>query len=70
MTQVIKIFETPELLAESFSEYFADEVRKKDKYNIALSGGSTPKIIFKILAEKYSDKIDWEKVRFFWGDER
>lgn len=70
MTQVIKIFETPELLAESFSEYFADEVRKKDKYNIALSGGSTPKIIFKTLAEKYSDKINWEKVHFFWGDER
>lgn len=70
MNQVIKIFETPELLAESFAQYFCNEVRKKKKYNIALSGGSTPKNFFKTLAEKYSDKVDWEKVHFFWGDER
>ncbi|MBN8568265.1 MAG: 6-phosphogluconolactonase [Ignavibacteria bacterium] len=70
MSQTIKIFETPELLAESFAEYFANEVSKKKKYNIALSGGSTPKIIFKTLAEKYSGKINWKKVHFFWGDER
>lgn len=70
MNSKIKIFDSPELLAESFAEYFASEVRLKDKYNIALSGGSTPEIIFKALADNYSDKIDWTKVHFFWGDER
>lgn len=70
MSLNIKIFDTPELLAESFSAYFADEVAKSSKYNIALSGGSTPKIIFKILAEDYSNKIEWHKVHFYWGDER
>lgn len=66
----IKIFNTPELLADSFAEYFANEVNKSERYNIALSGGSTPKIIFETLAKNYSDKIEWAKVHFFWGDER
>lgn len=39
-------------------------------YSIALSGGSTPKIVFNHLASHYSDNINWKKVRFFWGDER
>jgi 6-phosphogluconolactonase len=46
-------------------------VSNKDKYfNIALSGGSTPKQIFRILSSEYKDTIDWKKVRLFWGDER
>ncbi|MEJ2505729.1 MAG: 6-phosphogluconolactonase, partial [Ignavibacteriaceae bacterium] len=39
-------------------------------FNIALSGGSTPLKIFKILSSEYKDKIDWKIVRIFWGDER
>lgn len=70
MNSNIKIFSSTELLAKSFAAYFANEVRLKDKYNIALSGGSTPEIIFKAIADNYSDKIDWTKVHFFWGDER
>ena len=46
-------------------------VSNKDKYfNIALSGGSTPKEIFRILSSEYKDTIDWKKVQLFWGDER
>ena len=37
---------------------------------ICLSGGSTPKLLFKELADKYADKIDWSHIHFFWGDER
>lgn len=70
MNPNIKVFESPELLAESFAEYFAEETAKKSRYNIALSGGSTPKIIFQALAEEYSNKIEWNKVHFYWGDER
>lgn len=39
-------------------------------FSIALSGGSTPKAIFKRIAEKHSNAIDWSKVLIFWGDER
>lgn len=38
--------------------------------NISLSGGSTPKVIFQMLAEKYSHKINWSVLHFWWGDER
>ncbi|MFA7418320.1 MAG: 6-phosphogluconolactonase [Melioribacteraceae bacterium] len=39
-------------------------------FTVALSGGSTPKAIFKYLAQYYKDKILWNKIKFFWGDER
>jgi len=39
-------------------------------YTIALSGGTTPKKLFSIISEKYSDKIDWGRIQLFWGDER
>ena len=38
---------------------------------VALSGGSTPKAVYKLLTSPpYSEKIDWKKVWLFWGDER
>lgn len=37
--------------------------------NVALSGGSTPKLLFHTIAEKYT-QTDWSKIRFFWVDER
>lgn len=43
--------------------------KTKQCTTIALSGGSTPKLLFRIMAEKYKD-TDWSKCRFFWVDER
>lgn len=38
--------------------------------NVAVSGGSTPKAIFKLMAEDYNDKVNWDRFSFFWVDER
>ena len=59
-------------VAERFAEWMVNWVadQKQEKINIALSGGSTPKVLFQILAAQYRDKMQWEKVHFFWGDER
>lgn len=38
-------------------------------FNVALSGGSTPKAIFNKLAS-CTNKIDWRAVKLFWSDER
>jgi 6-phosphogluconolactonase len=62
-------------LSEKFADWlvnYADEVLKKqDRFTIALSGGSTPKKLYKLLSsDKYKIKIDWSKFHFFWGDER
>ncbi len=41
--------------------------------SILLSGGSTPRALFQLLADPaspYRSRVPWEAVRFFWGDER
>jgi 6-phosphogluconolactonase len=46
----------------------ADEGRT---FSIALSGGSTPKTLFELLAtDPYKSRVDWAKVEVFFGDER
>jgi 6-phosphogluconolactonase len=38
--------------------------------NLAVSGGSTPRLLFEILAAEYNETMPWEAVRIFWVDER
>lgn len=41
------------------------------RFTVALSGGSTPKLLYQLLATpSFSRNIDWKKVLLFWGDER
>jgi 6-phosphogluconolactonase len=43
----------------------------RGRFSIALSGGSTPKVLYGLLgSELYRDQIDWSKVDIFWSDER
>lgn len=72
---MIKVFSDIEELnnfaAEKFVETSAEAIEKRGQFTVALSGGSTPKALFQLLAsDKFSDKIDWSKVFFFFGDER
>ncbi len=41
------------------------------RLSVALSGGSTPKTMFQILAsDEFRGQMPWETVAWFWGDER
>ncbi|HSH20403.1 MAG TPA: 6-phosphogluconolactonase [Draconibacterium sp.] len=40
------------------------------RFDIVLSGGYTPRELFKRLNKKYSESISWERIHFWWGDER
>lgn len=42
----------------------------QERFNILLSGGNTPIKLFKKIAKKYSETIEWERIHFWWGDER
>ena len=68
------IYGSPKKMAEAYSVHILNIVNKTLKnhnfVNIALSGGSTPTLIFDLLAENYQDMIPWENINFFWGDER
>jgi 6-phosphogluconolactonase len=67
----IKIYNSPEETARAFAGFLADDINAcKGLYFIALSGGSTPKILYRILVDEFKNKIDWQKVQFFWGDDR
>ena len=46
-------------------------VAQKGFFTIALSGGSTPKLLFQLLAQApYKDNIPWKKIIIAFGDER
>ncbi|MCU7616318.1 6-phosphogluconolactonase [Chryseobacterium sp. PBS4-4] len=57
--------------ADLFSNLAADSIQKRGKFVVALSGGTSPKSVFELLAtESYAERIEWNKIYFFWVDER
>ncbi len=69
----LRIFDdTASLYAAAAAEYAARAqaaVEKNGRFTVALSGGSTPKPLYSMLAEK-SRSLPWDKSYFFWSDER
>ncbi len=48
-----------------------EAIRKRGRFTVALAGGSTPKSLYRLLSSgQFKDKLNWEKVFFFFGDER
>jgi 6-phosphogluconolactonase len=67
----IIISDSIEELSEQFAQLLLNKLNEsKNYFHVALSGGSTPKIVYKYLSENYRSKIDWGKIKLFWGDER
>src|SRR5262245_48164878 len=57
--------------ADVFRDTAAAAIADRGRFGVALSGGSTPRALFQLLAaEPYRSGIPWEKVHLFWGDER
>jgi 6-phosphogluconolactonase len=72
-TPEIQIFKTSnELFAAAvadFAKLATEAVQKRGRFCVALSGGSTPKAMYSLLATS-STPIPWKSIYFFWGDER
>jgi 6-phosphogluconolactonase len=70
----LKIFLSPEDTASKIAEEITELVTANSQENrntlISLSGGSTPKTLFAKISDEFADKIDWNRVHLFWGDER
>jgi len=56
--------------AELFVDCAAEAVRLRGVARIAISGGSTPKTVFQLIAAEYAAKVPWDKLQLFWVDER
>jgi 6-phosphogluconolactonase len=55
--------------AEEFIRVGRDAIGVQGRFSVALSGGSTPKAVYSLLASKYVD-FAWNRVFLFFGDER
>ena len=71
----IQNFESVEKLsifaAEKFVDIAQDSIAKRGRFAVALSGGSTPKKLYSLLATvPFRSQIEWRKIQFFFGDER
>lgn len=70
----IKIYPTAQHIAEVLASEIASlAIGAKEQgkiFNIALSGGTTPKRLYNVLAEIYAEDIPWEFVHIYWSDER
>jgi len=68
------IYKTLEELNQDLADYVIKiaelAIEENDRFNFVLTGGSSPKELYKTLATACKDRIDWEKVYFFFGDER
>ena len=67
----IRILNTPQELFQAAAAEFISlasmAIRDHEKFSVALSGGSTPKSLYSVLAKA---TLSWEKIFFFWSDER
>src|SRR5208283_1643429 len=57
--------------AERVIALAGEAIRARGRCLVALSGGSTPRPLYELLAtERYAKRIDWSGMHLFWGDER
>ena len=56
--------------AEEVLRAATEAVAQRGRFAIALSGGSTPKNLYTLIAANASASLPWDQMFFFWGDER
>lgn len=70
----LNIFKTEPEVLDALAKYFVrvanTAIGKQGKFSVALSGGSSPKKLYELLASTYKSEVEWHKVFFFFGDER
>jgi 6-phosphogluconolactonase len=71
MKPTIRIFQEANELSRATAELFVElatqAIRERGRFLVALSGGSAPTELYRLLARK---PIDWTRIHIFWGDER
>ena len=73
--KTIKVFKTLDEInifaANKFVLLAKKAIKKSGRFVVALAGGSTPSSLYQLLTtDEYKNKVDWENVFFFIGDDR
>jgi 6-phosphogluconolactonase len=68
----IEVLPDPAALAAHVAEWMTDAALTADApCRISLSGGSTPKALYTLLASgRFRNRFPWQRVHWYWGDER
>ncbi len=71
----VRVYATLALAARAIADEIVNiserAISTRGRFTIALSGGETPRILYRLLAtEEYSGRIEWGQWHVFWGDER
>lgn len=71
-TTEVKIYDTVEELIKTLAKeiYILTINSTQAQFHIVLSGGSSPIALFKRIRKKYAESINWQRIHFWWGDER
>ena len=56
--------------ATEFARIAVKAVRQNGRFTVALSGGSTPRNLYSLLATDFRSAVPWGQTLFFWSDER
>src|SRR5215510_11672917 len=69
-----RVFKDLEELSHAAADLFVaqalESIVQRNRFLVALNGGSTPTRLFQLLATDYAHRVDWSKAQVFWGDER
>lgn len=58
-------------MADRWCAFSREVLTYKDRFQVALSGGSTPRTLYRALASPpFRERLDWARHEFFFGDER
>jgi 6-phosphogluconolactonase len=68
----VRIFASPGGVIQHAARTLSDLCRAKGegRISVALSGGSTPALLYEHLAKDYTTEIPWGRLDLFFGDER
>src|SRR5438067_2028211 len=71
----IAVYPDTATLSQAAAQYIVriaqESVADHGRFTIALSGGSTPRVLYALLGdEPYGSQIDWSTIEIFWSDER
>jgi 6-phosphogluconolactonase len=65
------VHQVSHVAAEEFVRIAKAACASRGCFSVALAGGSTPRLLYQLLAEEpFRTQVDWPRVEFFWGDER
>ena len=73
--RIVRVFADAEAVSRAAAQEFVrcagEAIAARGRFAVALSGGSTPRRLYQLLAaEPFRSQVDWSRVDFFWGDER